>query len=75
MRSDEAAATSEADEVGVSHFRIVHETQGGRFHWELINPHGTAMGRSMETFDSADEAEANAKHVRQLIAQAPITRS
>jgi hypothetical protein len=67
MDSDDAAR-------GVAHFKVIHQADG-RFHWELINPHGTSMGRSMETFDSEDEAFANAEFVRRLISQAPITRS
>ena len=31
----------------VAHFKIVRD-HAGRFHWELINPHGTPMGRAME---------------------------
>jgi hypothetical protein len=59
---------------GVAHFQIVHRADG-RFHWELVNPHGTPMGRSMESFDTEDEALANAEYVRHLISQAPIKGS
>jgi hypothetical protein len=58
---------------GVAHFLIVHDS-GGRFHWELINPHGTPMGRAMESFDTEDEAVANAEYAQRLISQAPIIR-
>jgi hypothetical protein len=58
---------------GVAHFKVVHEPDG-RFHWELINPHGTPLGRSMDTFDTEDEAAANAEHARRLIGEAPIVR-
>jgi hypothetical protein len=55
------------------HFKVVHQ-RDGRFHWELINPHGTPAARSMETFATEDEAAANAEYVRQLISRAPIKR-
>jgi hypothetical protein len=60
--------------TGVAHFKIVPD-HDGRFHWELINPHGTPMGRAMESFDSEDEAVANAEYAQRLISRAPITRS
>ena len=56
------------------HFKVVEHTDG-RFHWELINPHGTPTARSMETFDTEDEAVANAEHAQQLISRAPVKRS
>ena len=60
--------------AGVSpHFKIVHRTDG-RFHWELINPHGTPAARSIQTFPTEDEAVANAEYARQLIGRAPIER-
>ena len=59
---------------GVAHFQVVHQTDG-RFHWALINPHGTPAARSMETFVTENEAVANAEHVRRLISGAPIRRS
>jgi hypothetical protein len=59
---------------GVVHFKVIHQPNG-RFHWELINPHGTPMGHSMATFDTEDEAFTNAEYARRLISQAPITRS
>jgi hypothetical protein len=58
---------------GVAHFQIVSQPDG-RFHWELINPHGTPMGRSVETFETEDGAVANAELARRLISQAPIKR-
>jgi len=66
MDSDHAAA-------GVAHFKVVPATDG-QFHWELINPHGTPMFRSIENFDTEDEAFASAEYARQVIAQAPIAR-
>ncbi len=48
MDTDEAAR-------GVAHFKTVQQSDG-RFHWELINPHGTPMFHSMETFATEDEA-------------------
>ena len=67
MDSDDAAR-------GVARFKVVHQADG-RFHWELINPHGSAMGRSIGTFDTEDEAFANAEFARRLISQAPVTHS
>jgi hypothetical protein len=55
------------------HFKVVRE-RDGRFHWELINPHGTPAARSMETFATEDEAAANAEYAQQLISRAPIER-
>jgi hypothetical protein len=55
---------------GVAHFQVVQAR--GRFHWELVNPHGTPMGRSMESFETEDEALANAEYARRLISHAPI---
>ena len=67
MEDDKAAR-------GVAHFQVVHEL-GGRFHWVLVNPHGTPAFRSMDTFDTEDEAAANAEYVQRLISGAPIRRS
>jgi len=53
------------------HFKIVHRTDG-RFHWELINPHGTPAAQSMKTFSTEDEAVANAEYARRLISRAHI---
>ena len=67
--------TESGDEaVVLPHFKVVLQTDG-RFHWELINPHGTPAARSMETFDTEDEAVANAEHARQLISRAAVERS
>ena len=55
------------------HFKIVRQSDG-RFHWELINPHGTPAARSMETFGTEDEAFANAEYAQRLIGRAPIQR-
>ena len=59
--------------MGVAHFKI-HHGDDGRFHWQLINPQGTPMFRSTGTFDTEDEALANAEDARRLIGQAQITR-
>jgi len=66
MGSDDAARR-------LVHFKVIQQADG-RFHWELVNPHGTAMGRSTGTFDSEDEAFTNAEYARRLISQAPVTR-
>lgn len=60
--------------MGVAHFKIAHGDDG-QFHWQLINPQGTPMFRSTGSFDTEDEALANAEDARRLIGQAPITRS
>jgi hypothetical protein len=65
----------ESDEQAVRpHFKVVRQ-RDGRFHWELINPHGTPAARSMETFATEDEAAANAEHAQRLISHAPIERT
>jgi uncharacterized protein YegP (UPF0339 family) len=64
---------SDAAVIGIAHFKVVRQSDG-KFHWELINPHGTPMFRSMETFDTEDEAAANVEHAQRLISQAPIRR-
>ena len=64
----------ESDQSTVSpHFKIVHQSDG-RFHWELINPHGTPAARSMDTFATENAAAANAEHARRLISEAKIDR-
>jgi hypothetical protein len=65
---------TENDDLAVTpHFKVVRQ-KDGRFHWELINPHGTPAARSMATFDTEDEAAANAEYARQLISGASIER-
>ena len=64
----------EGDEAAVRpHFKVV-EQRDGRFHWELINPHGTPAARSRESFATDDEAVANAEYAQRLISRAPIER-
>jgi hypothetical protein len=58
---------------GVAHFQVVQQTDG-RFHWKLINPHGTPTAHSMETFATENEAIANAEYAQRLISGAPIKR-
>jgi uncharacterized protein YegP (UPF0339 family) len=68
-------ASARDDEArGVAHFKVVQRSDG-RFHWELINPHGTPTARSMETYASEDEAVAGAELARRLISGAPVERS
>jgi hypothetical protein len=70
-----AGLTESNDAAAVlPHFKVVHQ-RDGRFHWELINPHGTAAARSMEAFDTEAEAVANAEYAQQLISRAPLRRS
>jgi hypothetical protein len=56
-----------------AHFKVASQPDG-RFYWELVNPHGTPTMRSMATFDTEDEAVANAEYARGLISSAPIER-
>jgi hypothetical protein len=67
MDSDDAAR-------GGVHFKVIHQADG-RFYWQLVNPHGTPMGRSMATFDTEEEAFANAEYARRVISQAPVRHS
>jgi hypothetical protein len=60
--------------LGSAHFKVVEQSDG-RFHWELVNPHGTPAARSMRTFATEDDAFANAEYAQRLISRAPITRS
>jgi hypothetical protein len=75
LRGEESSLT-ESDDAAVvlPHFKVVHQ-RDGRFHWELINPHGTPVARSMGTLDTEDEAVANAEYAQQLISRAPVERS
>ena len=65
-RSDEEAR-------GVAHFQVVMQPDG-RYHWQLINPHGTPVARSSESYVTEDEAVAAVERARRLIGQAPIRR-
>ena len=62
------------DSLVGTHFKVVHQGDG-RFHWELVNPHGTPVHRSMGTFATEDEAAANAEYARRVISSSPIKRS
>jgi hypothetical protein len=74
LRGEESSLTESNDAaVVLPHFKVVQTD--GRFHWELINPHGTPAARSMENFDTEDEAVANAEYAQQLISRAPVERS
>jgi len=66
MRSDEEAR-------GVAHFQVVRQSDG-RYHWQLVNPHGTPAARSTDTYATEDEAVAAVEQARRLIGEAPITR-
>lgn len=56
------------------HFKVIKQDDG-RFHWVLINPHGTPIVRSIGTFDTEDEAVENAEYAQGLISHARIVRS
>jgi hypothetical protein len=60
--------------LGSVHFKVVRQNDD-RFFWELFNPHGTPIFRSIDTFDTEDEAVANAEYAQRLISQAPVMRS
>jgi hypothetical protein len=66
----------DSDETGhgLLCFKVVHQSDG-RFHWHLINPHGTPVVRSMGSFATEEEAFANAEYAKELISRAPVTRS
>jgi uncharacterized protein YegP (UPF0339 family) len=66
--------TKSDDLPGAAHFQIVREREG-LYHWQLINPHGTPVARSMESYATEDEAFAAAELARRLIGQAPIKRT
>jgi uncharacterized protein YegP (UPF0339 family) len=66
MRSDEEAR-------GVAHFQVVRQSDG-RYHWQLVNPHGTPAARSTDTYATEDEAVAAVEQARRLIGEARITR-
>ena len=50
------------------------EQPDGRYHWQLINPHGTPAARSSERYATEDEAVAAVERARRLIGEAPIKR-
>ena len=66
--------TDDAAAAGVAHFQIVAQGDG-RFHWQLVNPHGTPAARSMDSYATEDEAVAAAELAQRLIGKAPIRRS
>src|SRR5439155_7306223 len=74
---DEIGGTmSEGDSAaaGVAHFQIVAQ-RDGRYHWQIVNPHGTPTARSTESYATEAEAVAAAQLARRLIAKAPIKPS
>jgi hypothetical protein len=74
VNSERRRALSESDDATVvPHFKVVRQNDG-RFHWVLINPHGTPAAQSMGTFATEDEAVANAEYARGLISNASIQR-
>ena len=65
---------TESDNLAVSpYFKIIRQ-RDGHYHWELINPQGTPAARSTGTFDTEDEAIANAEYAQRLISYAAIKR-
>ncbi len=66
--------TESGDPAVIPYFEVIRQTDG-RFHWELINPHGTPAVRSIGIFATEDEAVANAEYTQRLISRAPIRRS
>ena len=70
---EDGSLIEKGDQEVRPHFKIIRQGDG-RFHWELINPHGTPAARSMETFTTEDEAVANAEYAQRLISRAQIER-
>jgi hypothetical protein len=66
---------SESDDPAVRPYVQIVQEPDGRFHWQLINPHGTPAVRSMGTFLTEDEAVTNAEYARHLISEAPVKRA
>ena len=72
---DDGSLTRSDDEArGVARFRVVEQSDG-RYHWQLVNPHGTPTARSTESYATEAEAVAAAQLARRLIAKAPIKPS
>ena len=70
---DGSQTRSDEEARGVAHFQVVVQPDG-RYHWQLINPHGTPAARSSESYATEDEAVAAVEQARRLIGQAPIKR-
>jgi hypothetical protein len=69
---DKPSSTEGNEEaMGVAHFQVV-EQPDGRFHWQLVNPHGTPAARSSDSYATQDETVAAAEQARRLIGKAPI---
>jgi hypothetical protein len=70
--TDDGSQTQSDEEArGVAHFQVVAQPDG-RYHWQLINPHGTPAARSSDNYATADEAVAAVEQARRLIGKAPI---
>jgi len=65
---------SESENAAVGPYFKVVQQRDSRFHWELINPHGTPAARSMGTSASEDEAVTSAEYAQRMISRAPIKR-
>ena len=70
---DGSQTRSDEEARGVAHFQVVGQ-HDGRYHWQLVNPHGTPAARSSESYATEDEAVAAVERARRLIGEAPIRR-
>ena len=68
---DGSLTRSDEEARGVAGFQVVGQFDG-RYHWELVNPHGTPAARSSDSYATEDEAVAAAEQARRLIGQATI---
>jgi hypothetical protein len=71
--SEPPSTEGNEEAMGVAHFQVV-EQPDGRYHWQLVNPHGTPAARSSASYATQDETVAAAEQARRLIGQAPIQR-
>jgi uncharacterized protein YegP (UPF0339 family) len=73
VADDGSQTRSDEEARGVAHFQVVGQPDG-RYHWQLVNPHGTPAARSSESYATEDEAVAAVEQARRLIGEAPIKR-
>ena len=71
--NERSSTEGNEEAMGVAHFQVV-EQPDGRYHWQLVNPHGSPAARSSDSYATPDETVAAAEQARRLIGQAPIKR-